>query len=90
MTDKVAGAPLDPPFFLIFFFSFGPPEPPFIFFSSIILLCSSLYFHCFLFTFSIIEGRAVVLQPPQLYYIAVVVHNLFLLYAVRGRVDRGG
>ena len=60
------GPPLDPPIF----FNFGPQEPPFIFFSSIILcLFITVFlfiFSLFLFTFfSIIEGRAVVIQPPQ-------------------------
>ena len=59
--------PMDPQgsdFFLKFF---GPPEP-LLYIFLLLYYCVPLIFSLFLFTFfSIIEGKAVVIQPPQFF-----------------------
>ena len=85
------GAPPWTPHFFQFFFLFwttGAPFYIFFFYISVLYYCVSLYiFTVFVHFFSIIEGRAVVIQPPQPVLDsslnAVVVFNLEVTHAAR-------
>ena len=65
--------PLDPPFFLIFSFHFWTTGAPFYIFFFYYITVFLFIFSLFLFTvFSIIEGSAVVIQPPQKLFTATM------------------
>ena len=91
MQDNGAGAtlpwtpPMEPPFFSIVFFHFWTTGSPFYIFFLYYITVFLFIFSLFLFTFfSIIEGRAVVLQPPQYSFMAASFKVSIRLFVKRG------
>ena len=79
--DPPLDPPHGPPIFFKFFFQFWTTGAPFYIFFFYYITVFPFIFSLFLFTFfSIIEGRAVVLQPPQLFFLKYFVFLLLRFF----------